>query len=46
PRPGAPRRRAVGLILGAPLIAGCAGSGMQSPFSGGEQPAGPPQPPA
>lgn len=46
PRTGATRRSAVGLILGAPLIAGCAGSGMQSPFSGGEQPAGPPQQPA
>lgn len=46
PRIGATRRSAVGLILGAPLVAGCAGSGMQSPFSGGEQPAGPPQQPA
>ena len=46
PRTGATRRSAVGLILGAPLVAGCAGSGMQSPFSGGEQPAGPPQQPA
>ena len=44
-RSGATRRSAVGLILGAPLIAGCA-SGMQSPFSGGEQPAGPPQQPS
>ncbi|MBQ8106317.1 MULTISPECIES: penicillin-binding protein activator [unclassified Afipia] len=44
PRTGATRRSAVGLILGAPLLAGCAG--MQSPFSGGEQPAGPPQQPA
>lgn len=43
PRTGATRRSAVGLILGAPLLAGCAG--MQSPFSGGEQPAGPPQQP-
>jgi ABC-type branched-subunit amino acid transport system substrate-binding protein len=34
----------VGLILGAPLVAGCAGGGMSS-FSGGEQPAGPPQQP-
>jgi hypothetical protein len=37
-------RSAIGLILGAPLVAGCAG-GMQSPFPGGEQPAGPPQQP-
>ena len=44
PRIGATRRGAVGLILGAPLVAGCAG--MQSPFSGGEQPAGPPQQPS
>lgn len=44
PRTGATRRSAVGLILGAPLLAGCAG--MQSPFSGGEQPAGPPRQPA
>ena len=42
PRTGATRRSAVGLILGAPLIAGCAGS----PFSGGEQPAGPQQQPS
>jgi ABC-type branched-subunit amino acid transport system substrate-binding protein len=41
---GATRRSAVGLILGAPLVAGCAG--MQSPF-GGEQPsAGPQQQPS
>jgi len=47
---GATRRNAVGLILGAPLMAGCAGT----PFSGGglfsgEQapgPAGPPQQPS
>lgn len=44
PRTGATRRSAVGLILGAPLIAGCAG--MQSPFSGGDQPAGPAQQPS
>lgn len=44
PRIGATRRSAVGLILGAPLVAGCAG--MQSPFSGGEQPAGPQQQPS
>jgi ABC-type branched-subunit amino acid transport system substrate-binding protein len=44
PRTGATRRNAVGLILGAPLVAGCAG--MQSPFSGGEQPAGPKQEPS
>jgi ABC-type branched-subunit amino acid transport system substrate-binding protein len=43
-RRGATRRSAVGLILGAPLVAGCAG-GMQSPF-GGEQPAGPQQQPS
>ena len=43
-RSGATRRSAIGLILGAPLVAGCAG-GMQSPFPGGEQPAGPPQQP-
>jgi len=42
PRTGATRRSAVGLILGAPLMAGCAGSS----FSGGEQPAGPPQQPS
>lgn len=41
---GTTRRSAVGLILGAPLVAGCAG--MQSPFSGGEQPAGPQQQPS
>lgn len=41
PRAGATRRSAVGLILGAPLVAGCAS--MQSSLSGGEQPAGPPQ---
>jgi hypothetical protein len=49
---GATRRSALGLILGAPLVAGCAG--MQSPFpntqsSGLEQapvPAGPPQQPS
>jgi ABC-type branched-subunit amino acid transport system substrate-binding protein len=48
---GTTRRNAVGLILGAPLIAGCAGT--QSPFSGGlfssEQapgPAGPQQQPS
>ncbi|HEX7906971.1 MAG TPA: penicillin-binding protein activator [Paraburkholderia sp.] len=39
-RSGATRRSAVGLILGAPLVAGCAG--LQSPF-GGEQPAAGPQ---
>ena len=51
PRSAATRRTAVGLILGAPLVAGCAG--MQSPFSslsipgiGGEAPpAGPQQQP-
>ena len=41
-RSGMTRRSAVGLILGAPFIAGCAGS----PFGGGEQPAGPPQQPS
>ncbi len=41
-RSGTTRRGAVGLILGAPFIAGCAGS----PFGGGEQPAGPPQQPS
>ena len=41
-RSGTTRRSAVGLILGAPFIAGCAGS----PFGGGEQPAGPPQQPS
>lgn len=47
-RAGTTRRNAVGLILGAPLIAGCAGS----PFGGGgaplgsEQPSGPPQQPS
>lgn len=49
-RAGATRRNAVGLILGAPLVAGCAGT----PFSGGglfssEQapgPGGPPQQPS
>ncbi|CAN5137927.1 penicillin-binding protein activator [soil metagenome] len=44
PRSGATRRNAVGLILGAPLVAGCAG--MQSPFSGSETPAGPQQEPS
>lgn len=44
PRSGATRRSAVGLILGAPLVAGCAG--MQSPLSGGDQPAGPQQQPS
>ena len=47
-RTGATRRSAIGLILGAPLVAGCAGSpfGGSTPFSGGgEQPAGPPQQP-
>lgn len=43
-RSGATRRSALGLILGAPLVAGCAG--MQSPFSGSpssglEQPTAP-----
>jgi len=47
PRSGTTRRSAVGLILGAPLMAGCAGS----PFGGGspgagDQPAGPPQQPS
>lgn len=48
---GTTRRNAVGLILGAPLVAGCAGT--QSPFSGGlfsgEQapgPSGPQQQPS
>jgi ABC-type branched-subunit amino acid transport system substrate-binding protein len=47
PRPGTTRRNAVGLILGAPLVAGCAGSpfGGSNPF-GGDQPAGPPQQPS
>lgn len=50
-RSGATRRSAVGLILGAPLIAGCSSlpSSFSSPFSGAEQPpapAGPPQQPA
>lgn len=39
-RIGATRRSAVGLILGAPFVAGCAGVQF-----GGEQPAGPPQQP-
>lgn len=47
PRTGTTRRNAVGLILGAPLVAGCAGSpfGGSSPF-GGDQPAGPQQQPS
>lgn len=48
PRTGATRRAAVGVILGAPFLAGCAG--LQSPFSGGtsggDQPSGPPQQPS
>lgn len=44
-RAGATRRNAVGLILGAPLVAGCAGSPFGGAFSGGEQPAGPQQQP-
>lgn len=46
-RAGTTRRNAVGLILGAPLIAGCAGSpfGGGAPL-GGEQPSGPPQQPS
>lgn len=48
---GATRRSAVGLILGAPLIAGCSSlpSSFSAPFSSSEQPtapAGPPQQPA
>lgn len=44
---GATRRSAVGLILGAPLVAGCAGSpfGGGGPF-GGDQSAGPQQQPS
>ena len=47
PRTGRTRRSAVGLILGAPLVAGCAGSpfGGSNPF-GGDQPAGPQQQPS
>jgi ABC-type branched-subunit amino acid transport system substrate-binding protein len=49
---GATRRSAVGLILGAPLIAGCSSlpSSFTAPFSSSEQPpaapAGPPQQPS
>ena len=49
---GATRRSAVGLILGAPLIAGCSSlpSSFSSPFSSSEPqptaPAGPPQQPS
>src|SRR5262249_51645786 len=52
PRSAATRRTALGLILGAPLVAGCAG--VQSTFSqmtsnfpgqGGAQPSGPAQQP-
>ena len=52
PRSAATRRTAIGLILGAPLVAGCAG--LQSTFSqitsnfpgqGGSQPSGPQQQP-
>jgi ABC-type branched-subunit amino acid transport system substrate-binding protein len=48
PRTGTTRRSAVGLILGAPLVAGCAGSpfGGSTPFGGGDQPAGPQQQPS
>ena len=47
PLPGATRRTAVGLILGAPLLAACSGvqqslSSFSSPF-GSTGPAGPPQ---
>ena len=47
-RAGATRRSAVGLILSAPLVAGCAGSpfGGSTPFGGGDQPAGPQQQPS
>lgn len=51
-RLGPTRRSAVGLILGAPLVAGCSSlpSSFTSPFSSSEQPpaapAGPPQQPS
>src|ERR1700750_492168 len=37
------RRHAVGLLLGAPLLARCAG--LSNSFSSSEQPPGPPGPP-
>jgi ABC-type branched-subunit amino acid transport system substrate-binding protein len=51
PKPGSPdarpsgptRRTAVGLILGAPLLAACSGSQISNPF-GPSQPEGPPGP--
>src|SRR5258705_3840730 len=51
PKPGSPdarlsgptRRTAVGLILGAPLLAACSGGQISSPF-GPSQPEGPPGP--
>src|SRR5882672_1480429 len=51
PKPGSPdarlsgptRRTAVGLILGAPLLAACSGNQISSPF-GPSQPEGPPGP--
>ena len=50
PPPGATRRSAIGLILGAPLLGACASvqqsfSQFSSPFGGSEAPAGPPQEP-
>jgi len=44
-RSGATRRSAIGLILGAPFVAGCASGGFSSGPSTGDQPAGPPQQP-
>jgi ABC-type branched-subunit amino acid transport system substrate-binding protein len=54
-RRGATRRSAIGLILGAPLVAGCAGlqssfpsarSGPSSGFEQPQEPSGPPQQPS
>jgi len=50
PPPGATRRSAIGLILGAPLLGACASvqqsfSQFSNPFGGSEAPAGPPQEP-
>jgi len=44
-RSGATRRSAIGLILGAPLVAGCASGGFPGGSTTSDQPAGPPQQP-
>jgi len=45
-RSGATRRSAIGLILGAPLVAGCASGGFSGGPTTGDQPSGPPQQPS